>query len=88
MNIKMQNYMNNQCIITNRVLRRVLSLEGGPSLTINILLSNLFYGGGKSRFFQTVGIAMWIVVLQQSAVMVLAEEPPDLDEKIHFNIPR
>ena len=31
---------------------------------------------------------MWIVVLQQSAVMVLAEEPPDLDEKIHFNIPR
>jgi len=31
---------------------------------------------------------MCMVMLQLSAVMVLAAEPPDLDEKIHFNIPR
>jgi len=44
--------------------------------------------GRWSGFFQTAGIALWIAVLQLSAVMVLAEEPPDLDEKTHFNIPR
>jgi len=57
------------------------------SLTTTAYISCVNWGRW-SGFFQTAGIALWIVVLQLSAVMVLAEEPPDLDEKIHFNIPR